>query len=114
VGISLVEERIHHHLSIAPQENPDMDKGTALRRETGDDRGQTGRPLIFICVVGQNQLPALTLQIPSQFFLHPIGYFENRRAIPHATMPTITHSRELVSTSKPSNIHRVHAEGAPP
>jgi hypothetical protein len=34
VGISLVEERIHLHLSIAPQENPDMDKGTALRRET--------------------------------------------------------------------------------
>jgi hypothetical protein len=53
-------------------------------------------------------------QIPSQFFLHPTGYFENRRAIPHAMMPTIIHSREHVSTSKPLNIHRVHKDGAIP
>src|SRR6266480_8073445 len=53
-------------------------------------------------------------QIPSHFFLHPIGYFENCRAILHAMMPTITHSRELVSTSKPVNIHRVHKDGAIP
>jgi hypothetical protein len=46
--------------------------------------------------------------------VHPIGHFEKRRVIPHAMMPTITHSRELVSTSKPLNIHRVHKDGAIP
>jgi hypothetical protein len=46
--------------------------------------------------------------------VHPIGHFEKRRVIPHAMMPTITHSRELVSTSKPLNIHRVQKDGAIP
>jgi hypothetical protein len=37
-----------------------------------------------------------------------------KAVIPFAMIPTITHSRELVNTSKPSNIHRVHKDGAIP